>query len=166
MRTVKVVLTGWCVALYLQSVCLPLDLVLSSFSLTETKPVCRCKITGTHGKWCRCPCCVGSSPGVADHEESGSCDIDQGHQGEVPEESQSCCRAKKTPAASSGCRIIQAGCGCGPVADFAAVSPSFSFHLAADGIAVREPPCPGRVLECRMAVPYSILPDLPDKIPI
>ena len=165
MRIVKIVLTGWCVALYLQSVCLPLDLVLSGLSPTEAKSVCRCEITAAHDKGCRCPCCVGFGHEAAAHGGSGSCPV-AAHEEKTQPEAKTCCRAGKTSAAPSRCRIVQAGCGCGPVADFAVASPSFSFHLAADGIAVREPPCAGRALDYRIFVLYSIRPDLPDKIPI
>ena len=144
MRYLKTFLTGWCLLAYLQSTCLPVDLILSGLQLTEERHACRCKLTGLHDDWCRCPCCV---------EERAE---------EMPSDARSCCPAEKGTSAQY-C-LVQAGCGARD--DFSVSSPRLSLYLCEEAIGLETTASVRRPVDCRVRHPYSICPNLPDKIPI
>ena len=146
MRYLKNLLTGWCLIIYLQSACLPLDLILSGLRLTEKRQVCRCKITGVHSEWCRCPCCVGSQHEVAAHTAD-----------------RSCCPIEEATSVS-GYRIAPAGCGSWD--GFTVDSPRLSLYLAEESIGLEALISARPSADCQVTRLYSAFPNLPDKIPI
>lgn len=146
MRYLKNLLTGWCLIIYLQSACLPLDLILSGLRLTEKRQICRCKITGMHSEGCRCPCCVGPQHEVAAHtDDRASCHI-------------------KETTSVSGCRIVPAGCGSQD--SFTVDSPRLSLYLVEESIGLEVLASARPLVDRRITHPYSVFSNLPDKIPI
>jgi len=148
MRYLRILLTGCCLLTYLQSACLPLDLILSGLQLTEKRHVCSCKLTGVHGDWCHCPCCVGGKARVV----------------EAPP-AHSCCVAKKT-AAQADLRLLPMGCGCGVRTDFTLSAPRLALYLYERSILLEITGHARELADPQVSHPYSIRPDLPDKIPI
>jgi len=146
MRYLKIFLTGWCLLAYLQSACLPVDLILSGLRLTENRHVCRCKLTGVHDEWCRCPCCVEED---VQEEES------------VP--AHSCCPSEN---ADVGTRLLPMVCGCGAGADFSVNAPRLALYLTARAIDLEILISKPSIADCRVSQLYSIRSDLPDKVPI
>ncbi|MBT4500130.1 MAG: hypothetical protein HOC74_20545 [Gemmatimonadetes bacterium] len=148
MRYLKILLTGWCVLAYLQSACLPVDLILSGLRLTEERHVCRCKLTGVHDDGCRCPCCAEEIAAV--EERAGT---------------HSCCPDEKGDADADS-RLLPMVCGCGARADFAVTAPRLLLYLSEEVIGLQILASVRRPADRLVSHLYSISPDLPDKIPI
>lgn len=145
MRYLKIFLTSWCLLAYLQSACLPVELILSGLRLTEERHVCRCKLTGVHGDWCRCPCCV---------EERSRVEA---------ADNRSCCPDGKADPDS---RLLPMVCSCGAGADFTIGAPRLSLYLSEEAIGLEVLTSTPRSVGRPLSHPYSICPNLPDKIPI
>ena len=146
MRYLKILLTGWCLIIYLQSACLPLDLILSGLRLTEKRQACRCKIAGMHSEGCRCSGCVGLQHEVAAHTAD-----------------RSCCPIKEATSVS-GCCIVAAGCGSRD--GYTVDSPRLSLYLVEESIGLEVLASARPLVDCLIIHPYSVFPNLPDKIPI
>jgi hypothetical protein len=144
MRCLNSLLAGLFLLLYVQAVCLPLELLLSCLGPDAAENVCRCKLTGQHNPWCRCPCCA-EGPDTA-----GAAAKD------------ACCSRKQT--AEDPC-YLPAGCGAshsGPTVD----ARGFPLHLGRAEIGLEIPARTDRRIDWPGQVPYSVIPALPDKIPL
>jgi hypothetical protein len=148
MRYLKILLTGWCLLAYLQSACLPVDLILSGLRLTEKRHVCRCKLTGVHDDGCRCPCCVEEISQVEERADTHSC-----------------CPGEKGDADADS-RLLPMICGCGAGIDFTVSAPRLSLYLSEEAIGLKVLTSAPRSVGLQLSHPYSVCSDLPDKIPI